>query len=102
MNWMLALQIMTGAFWCGPAWLLSKGSWRIMRGRGAAVDAARMPWFFTAVVQVGFSSRWLFWHHAIATMDTGELVYWATWYSLSAMCAVGAMLVFHQADKLLR
>lgn len=102
MTALLVLQLVSGICWLAPVALLARGTWRVFTGHGMAVDAARVPWFFVSLVQVGFTVRWLIWRKAVVIMDQAEMVTWATLYAVSAMCAIGAAILFHRADRLLR
>lgn len=94
------LQMTAGMAWLVPAVIMSPGVWRVWRGRADPIDAFRVPIFTAAVVQVGFSARWLIWPHTLPAMGGTELAAWAALYTLSTITAVMLTIAHYFAERL--
>jgi hypothetical protein len=94
------LQLLSGLAWAIPSAMLVPGMYRTLRGTGDPIDAMRGPIFFVGLVQIGFSTRWLVWPHAVPHMEPAELSTWAGLYVLSIMCAIGLAIAHRVAERL--
>lgn len=87
------LQAVSALAWLGPAWLFGAPLWRTARGIGDTQDMRKGFGFFYAILQVGFSSRWFVWQHAMGAMEESELIAWGGLYGLSAMLAIAVVSI---------
>lgn len=74
------LQLTTAVVWFVTAVITTPGTCRLFFGRARLGDASKSAFFFTAVVFVGGSSRWL--------LRPDDLTSWAIVYALSILLAI--------------
>lgn len=95
-----ALQWLTAVVWLVPVVLLSRKFYRVVVGKARGRDVLRLPMFCIAGLQVGFSSRWIAWPHAMPVMSNAELTFWALLYSMSIITALWVVRVHFIVAKL--
>lgn len=86
------LQGVSGTLWLVTALFLSPRIVALWRPGATRTQMLSAPVCFMAWLMAGFAERWLVWRHALASMDSSELLTWAALYLLSAVCAVWIFL----------
>ncbi len=94
------LQIFSGIAWCLPVVTLFPAFLHVWRKSAGMIDIVRLPLLFAAIVQVGFSVRWLIWSHSLPVMDQTELSAWAALYFMNGVAAIAFTVTNRHAERL--
>lgn len=97
MTTILMFQLVSAFLWGIPLALFAPSVVRIWRSTADALDIIVSPFAFGAIVQIGFTLRWLIFPKATAHMETNELLMWSGLYTLSGITALGAAFAWRVA-----